>query len=192
MNTASVHAVIMAVPRAITVLKGREKNLALSRFARQALTEAARYSGISLTELEKGPQGQPIPENGMYWSLSHANAYVAATAAPCRVGIDIEVIKPIRTEVIETVFDTKERALKTPFDATRFCRFWTAKEAVLKAAGVGLRGLDTCRIARILDARQLEVRYDDKTWIVSQAEAVPNHIASISIPKACVTWHFCE
>ena len=89
-----IHPVIMAVPEPDRRLKGRHKVTALRRIARKALYQSARYSGFTLGTLEKAENGAPLPSNGIYWSLTHKESYVAAVTAPQPIGIDIEKNRP--------------------------------------------------------------------------------------------------
>lgn len=185
----TVHAVIMAVPAAIRQLRGRENVQALRRYARTALARSAAYSGVTLGALEKGDRGQPLPIHGIHWSLSHTSDYVAAVTAPYRIGIDIEKIRPFTAALKNRVAGDCEWRLSPAVDETLFCRYWTAKEAVLKGVGAGLSGLPQCAISRIADERHLHVRYGIKTWLVSHFWKIKHHLAAITAAHACVRWH---
>ena len=162
----------------------------MSDHARQALAVSAGFAGVRLGELEKGGRGEPLPSNGVYWSLSHTPHYVAAVAAPHRIGIDIERIRPFTPAVRERVAGEEEWALAPDVDETVFCRFWTAKEAVLKAVGVGLGGLSKCSVIEIIDQGQLRLCFERQSWTVSHSLAAANHIAAVSIPAEEALWHF--
>ena len=62
--------------------------------------------------------------------------------------------------------------------ATTFFRYWTAKEAVLKAAGIGLKDLAKCRIIRILNDHHLDLDYGGQKWKVEH-RFFNGHIASV-------------
>ncbi|OHD76443.1 MAG: hypothetical protein A2V99_09615 [Spirochaetes bacterium RBG_16_67_19] len=183
-----LHPVIMPVPPAIRELSGREKILALRRHARTALARSAALSGLTLGALRQGERGQPLPSQGVYWSLSHTTGQVAAVAAPHPVGIDIERITAFTAALKERVACSREWELST-VDELLFCRYWTAKEAVLKAIGVGLGGLSRCAITEIIDEGQLRLAYGPETWIVSHCLKAEQHLAAITVAAGRVQWH---
>jgi 4'-phosphopantetheinyl transferase len=183
-----LHPVIMPVPPAIRELSGREKILGLRRQARTALARSAALSGLTLGALRQGERGQPLPSQGVYWSLSHTTEQVAAVAAPHRVGIDIERITTFTAALQERLAGSREWEL-APVDELLFCRYWTAKEAVLKAVGVGLGGLSRCSITEIIDEGQLLLAYGPETWIVSHCRQAERHLAAITAAAGLVQWH---
>lgn len=78
-------------------------------------------------------------------SISHAHRrVVVAVARGCSVGVDVEPIGPYEdlAEAGAGVLDREERAallaLAPDARARAFFRYWTCKEAVLKATGYGL------------------------------------------------------
>ena len=185
-----LHPVIVPVPDEIRVLKGRGQMRALSAFAREVLSRSALYSGDELGPLKKGERGRPLPVNGVYWSISHTSKYAAAVTASCPVGIDIEKIGPFSDALKKRVASDREWDLAPVLDETLFCRYWTAKEAVLKAVGAGLGGLPRCTITGIEGGRQLQVRYDEETWMVSHFFKAEGHLAAVSVNMDLVYWHF--
>jgi 4'-phosphopantetheinyl transferase len=103
--------------------------------------------------------GQPLPG---CLSISHAEDWAAAAFSPLevqssgmRVGIDLETITPRSEGFIRDYFTQHEADLVsaahagsptgTPHAAQRATLIWSAKEALLKAMGIGLR-LDTRRV----------------------------------------------
>lgn len=184
-----IHPVVLPVPEADRGLKGRPKVAALSRYARQALALSARFSGIALGPLEKRDNGAPIPFNGTHWSLSHADAYVAAVTAPCPVGIDVEKIRPVSQALYKRVALAVEWDLATERTPALFVRYWTAKEAVLKAETIGFAGMSHCKVIKILDDERLELAYKDSVWPVTQHWIDNDHIVTVTISKEKVKWH---
>jgi 4'-phosphopantetheinyl transferase len=78
-------------------------------------------------------------------SLSHsAERVVVAISRGVEVGVDVERVgaAPEEDSLAESVLGANElrelSAVAPPLRAAAFCRYWTRKEAVLKAAGVGL------------------------------------------------------
>jgi 4'-phosphopantetheinyl transferase len=175
----AIYPVILAVPEADRRLRGREKVLRLSALARQAVKLSAGFSGICLGELMKSSDGVPLPTDGCHWSLSHKTEYVAGVAADFPIGLDIEKIKPCMPGLHRMLADDTEWKLGGGQDDFLFFRYWTAKEAVLKAMGIGLSGLSRCRIVRIVDADHLALSYDCKEYFVAHY-CFNGHIAAVS------------
>lgn len=126
---------------------GRERVAAQSRGARACLAAAARGCGAPTGPYEKDASGAPLPLDGWHWSLTHDAQRVAAALARERVGLDLERVCERRAELVERVLDPGERrVLRGPVTPLAFTQVWTAKEAVLKAAGVGLQELSRCRL----------------------------------------------
>ena len=184
-----VHAVVLPVPASDRLLRGREKVRRLSVLARQALVCAAEKSGVRLGSLEKDAAGAPLPSRGAYWSLTHKECYVGAVVAAAPVGIDLEAIVSFAPGLVRKINAAEEWALDDGDSRLRFFRYWTSKEAVLKAAGVGLRDLSRCRVVRLVAPERLLVRYRDADWPVEHFIA-DGHIASVACSGRPVRWHW--
>jgi 4'-phosphopantetheinyl transferase len=185
----TIHPVIMPVPPEDRLLKGREMVAALRRHARTALQQSCRISGKVLGSLEKTAAGAPLPSNGLYWSVTHKQANVAAVVAPHPVGIDIEALRPCNPSLHRRIADDREWALAPEVSDRLFFRFWTAKEAVLKAMGTGLTGLEHCRIQKIVDDTHMALTYDDVSWLVNQYWAEDRHLLAVTMSAEMVKWH---
>jgi 4'-phosphopantetheinyl transferase len=156
---AVLHPVILPVTAANRGLKGPEKVRHLSARARHALALSAARSGVVLPRLPKDDRGAPLPVNGVYWSISHKSDYVAGVVGPDPVGIDLEEIRAFSEGVRRKIADEAEWALSKEDPQRRFFRFWTAKEAVLKAAGTGLSELSRCRVQSVPDGRRVMLSF---------------------------------
>jgi 4'-phosphopantetheinyl transferase len=187
--TPAIHPVIMAVPQPDLELKGREKVAALRRCARKALAHSARCSSVSLGPLKKDDHGAPLPFNGVHWSLTHKESFVAAVTAPHPIGIDIEKVRPFNAALHQRLAGDGEWALAPEVTQTLFFRYWTAKEAVLKAVGKGLVGLSDCRIIAIMDDRHLIVTFQDSKWTVAQYWGTKDHIVAVTADHVEIKWH---
>ena len=185
----TIHPVILAVPEPELGLKGREKVAVLRRCAREALARAARFSSVRLGPLEKDDRGAPRPFNGVHWSLSHKEAYVAAVTAPHAIGIDIEKIKPVNPALYQRLADDQEWALAPDITRVLFFRYWTAKEAVLKAVGLGFAALSHCRIQAIVDAQRLVLTFKDSNWTVVQYWGTRDHVVAVTADHVDIQWH---
>ena len=112
----------------------------------------ARYVGVAPAELDlvSGPHGRPAlagraAEAGIDFNLTHSgDLALLAVARGRRVGVDLERLRTDldALEIAERFFCPAEtaalRALPAPARVEAFFRYWTAKEAFLKATGTGL------------------------------------------------------
>jgi len=190
-----LYPVILPVEPADRRLKGRDRVAALSRRARVALAASARLSGapLEIEAFRKDGEGVPLPAEGLYWSLSHKPRYVAAAVAPHPVGIDVEELRPCRGALFRKVAASQEWALlDAALDpADRFFRFWTAKEAVLKATGVGFKGISGCRVIHVSGPHRLTIDFLERSWQIEQV-FFNGHIAAIVCGNRSVRWQLPE
>ena len=173
-----IFPVILPVPLKVHRLKGRERVEALSRLARRALEICSQKGQLRLGELLKDANGAPMPFDGHYWSLTHKPKYVGAVISPEKTGIDIEEVRTISGPMFQRVAGDREWQLGESRSAMLFFRFWTAKEAVLKAEGVGMTGLSNCVVNRLWDRQHLEIAYQDKRYLIEQVY-FNGHIAAV-------------
>ncbi len=184
----TLHPVILSVPANARQLPPRDLVVYLSRHARKALRLSAEKSGFDMVEPLKGKDGQPLPTNGIYWSLTHKPEYVAAVVARRPIGIDVEKIAERKTVALfNKVADASEWALIGARSWEGFHRYWTAKEAVLKAEGTGLRGLSDCRVIGIQDTFNLIIQVGGRRMAVEH-HYFNNHIASIVKSADNICW----
>ncbi|MEJ2641271.1 MAG: 4'-phosphopantetheinyl transferase superfamily protein [Desulfosarcinaceae bacterium] len=197
----SLYPVILSVPPDIQAAKGGAKVQALSRLARQAAQASARRTlGRHLPDFPKDGDGVPQPVAGVYWSLSHKSALVAGIVAHDPIGIDVEYRRPVKDGMHARIATPEEWRLdkargadpaQTPPEAL-FYRFWTAKEAVLKAVGQGLVGLSKCRITALPAPQCMHLTYDGRPWGVSQ-RWYGDHLVAVALPgslpkKGALRW----
>lgn len=102
------------------------------------------------------PNGRPVaPESGWHFSISHSGPWVAVAFSRRCVGCDLETGASLRRDdlagMARLVFSPQEitrlAVLQDRPDLQRafFLTVWCRKEAVLKAAGLGLAG-DACAV----------------------------------------------
>ena len=185
---AVIYPVILPVPAEVQHLPPRQRVKSLSDCARQALALSAERLGVRLGPLEKDDRGAPVPCDGNFWSLSHKPDYVGGVVAPAAIGLDIEKLRPCSAGLRRKTADAAEWALMGHGDVqTTFFRYWTAKEAVLKARGEGLRDLSRCRIAHIFNPTRLRVDYAGRTWTVEHF-FFEGHVAAVAAGGLRVEW----
>ena len=182
-----IYPVILAVPDKQQKLTGREKVAFLSRHARDALEISAQKSGVKLTRLIKGENGEPVPFDGNYWSLTHKTEYVGGVIASTKIGMDLEKIRPCSAALFRKTARDSEWSLSNADPTRLFFRYWTSKESVLKASGAGIRDLSKCRIVKIIDHNHLIVNYKNQEWIIEHHD-FDGHIASVVKNKFNVEW----
>ncbi len=181
----TIYPVIMAVPEKCSQVT-RDNVLRLGALARKALMLSAQKSGIILGKLDKSAEGAPLPSGGIFWSLTHKDQYVAGVASDCPTGIDIEKIRPCSKGLYRKTADESEWKMGEPVTDLLFFRYWTAKEAVLKFFGTGLKALSQCRISKILDDHRMVLSYNSEELIVEHFY-FDGHIASI-ISHPSIEW----
>jgi 4'-phosphopantetheinyl transferase len=183
-----LHPVVLAVPQRAADLPPRSKVAYLSRYARKALAVSAEKSRIALGRLQKAANGRPLPFNGIHWSLTHKPLYVAGVVSRRQVGIDLEQIRPRKTRaLLHKAGNSDEWRLVGEPSWDVFYRFWTAKEAVLKAAGIGLSDLSDCRVVALGGEQNLTIRYRERIWQVDHFY-FDGHIASIVGTGQRIDW----
>src|SRR5262249_27579833 len=145
------------------------------------------------------PEGKPVlaraaNPDGLTFNLTHADGLVVWAFARDRpVGIDTEFVRQTADEaqVVADFFSRDEqeayRALPASERARAFFRAWTRKEAVLKAAGVGLGGgsagfsvtLTPGEPARVLRGEPGGV--DASRWSLHELEIDSGHVTTLAV-----------
>lgn len=168
---ATLHPVVIAAPAADAHFFGAERVDRQRRRAESALRLAAARAGVELGALEHDARGAPLASDGWHRSHSHTQDCAAAVLATGPVGIDVEPIALRRAAGFANVVSAAERALLGDLDALLFARVWTAKEALLKRAGVGLAELSGCRVRGLCGAYAVRLRYRGAEHVVHQSIA---------------------
>jgi len=144
-------------------------------------------SGLALNTLPKDDKGVPLPVDGVYWSLSHKTAIAGGVASPQPVGLDLETVRPVSRALLSKVADEAEWRLAGDKNERAFFRFWTAKEAVLKAVGKGMAGLSRCKILNIFDEARMTLTYENTRWPVAHIW-FNGHVAALASGQSDVAW----
>ena len=185
-----LNPVILPVPESKKQVKGREKVLFLSAYAREALHQSAALSQVCLGDLEKDEDGVPIPSRGTFWSITHKPRYVGGVVSSAPVGIDIEQIDKVTPGLYKKVAKDEEWDLGRQINReTLFFRYWTAKEAAIKAEGRGIADLLKCQVIEIPDAYTIVLEFAKKIWTIEQTY-FDGHLASIVCDNVKIQWIF--
>jgi len=123
--------------------------------AREALAEALRASAelagaprsLPCEDWPRAASGAPAAVAGWHASFADTTGLAAALVAPLPVGLDAEWLHRRRWEAARERFRASgELALLAADDAAAVLALWTAKEALLKLAGIGLADLARCHL----------------------------------------------
>ncbi len=155
--------------------------------ARLALRHCAELCAAPLEGWSQSPDGSPVPLQGHHWSISHKRRWAAAVIADRPVGIDIEHIHPRRDDLFEVVGKKEEWTLLGECSWHSFFRLFTAKEATLKANGVGIGHLSECGLVEVMDNGRLLTKYKDSDWRIEHFEH-DGHIAAVTCGNAPIAW----
>lgn len=142
--------------------------------------------------MNKTGLGKRVPPN-IYFNLSHSHDAVLVGIAPDRpIGVDIEYIRPLSNmKAIAARFfsEAEYQAIQAfPLDEQNagFFKFWTMKEAYLKATGKGLAGLREVRMTG--DAMAVGCPEDiviadafDKPWSIKPLHPDPGYAAAVAV-----------
>lgn len=101
--------------------------------------------GINNSEIEIGynEYGKPFLKNiGLYFSLSHSNKWVVCGWSNNEIGVDIEKIDKVNTDIAKSSFcKTEYEYIKSGEKYEQYKKFiqiWTLKESYIKYIGKGL------------------------------------------------------
>ncbi len=199
-------------PRAVA--KRRDDFLRGRMVAKQLL--AAIVPGATATDFEILPDDRGVPQVeraggegvGLSLSISHTTGVAAAAAVelPATVGIDVERWMSNPELIIGDYFTSEEQALLEPLQGEAYVRrataIWSAKEAVSKAVGEGLRIAATSLVVReiSLQARDgwnelsIEIRVgaplrvvawmqERSEYVITVAAVVPQGAEEAGVPR---------
>lgn len=142
--------------RKAVVGEDRKNRVARERFRRRFLLRLLLGAYLDCpgkdVRMIKSPRGKPAlaPElsaSGLRFSISHSGDWlVVAVGREVALGVDLEVPRTMNkvVDMARRYFSDHESELiehsEAPFRDRTFLRVWTAKEAMVKAAGTGLAG----------------------------------------------------
>ncbi|HLT33962.1 MAG TPA: 4'-phosphopantetheinyl transferase superfamily protein [Aquaticitalea sp.] len=106
----------------------------------------AKETGLEVSQIhfEKNSSHKPyFPlDRSIFFNIAHAGNYAIIAISKYELGVDVEFMDPNFdfNEIISTVFNDKEIAFIANSKDKRywFYKFWTRKEAIVKAVGKGI------------------------------------------------------
>ncbi len=165
----------------------------------------SRYLGVDprAVRFHYQSHGKPVlgpgfEGSGIQFNVSHSEDLAIYAVSRCRVGVDVERVRPMpdALSVAQSVFSAREIAtlLGLPDDHERelaFLRCWTRKEAFVKALGQGLTvPLDCFDVAlapgdpvELLEVRGQQVTAEQ--WRLMDLNLGDGAIGAVAIERAC-------
>ena len=166
-----------AVQRMLQGVSGQRREQAL-RYKHTLGQFCCLKSWLMLSALHVGEMeflynehGKPYFAGGPYFSISHCKEGIAVAIDDMPIGIDIEAIRHADEELIKrTMNEEEQRQIHSDRD---FIRFWTQKEAIVKAQGTGIQSFE-----------QLQKILEIGNWKLETIEK-EKYIYSIAYGKLC-------
>lgn len=138
-------------------------------------------NGSKLEDLKYTEYGRPYLHSDFDFNISHSgNWVICAMGFNRKVGVDIEEIRPINIDDFKSQFTEKEMFnIKNSVNSyDQFYRYWTKKEAIVKADGKGLN-IDLKEIV----ISKKHAKHGNDTWFLSEVDLSNNCICNLSTDK---------
>ena len=168
-------------------------------------TILSRYLGIEPSQLQfcYSPRGKPFLAETtgggtLQFNLSHSQG-IALYAVTCdrQIGIDVEYIRPIADteQIAKRFFSDREyaviRALPPSQKQEAFFRYWTCKEAYLKATGEGIAQLDQIEVSLMpgepVSLLRISGSLQIQDWVLQELTPASDYVAALAV--AGQGWH---
>lgn len=164
-------------------------------------TLLARYLDIEpiSIQFEYLPHGKPVLVNDptIQFNLSHSQD-LALCVVTCQhaVGIDVEFLRPVAVNNIARRFfrpnEWATLATLNPIEQqSAFFRYWTCKEAYLKACGDGLSKLQGVEVSLSNPAQLVWLENDrSQQWFLQEFQPAYGYMAALVVATAQPNLHF--
>jgi 4'-phosphopantetheinyl transferase len=152
----------------------------------------SRYTQVAAekVQFQYSQYGKPVlagQEQGLYFNLSHSHEMALyAFSVQQEPGIDIEFLRrpiPDAVQLAKRFFSAQEYQLLASLPLNEvpahFFRMWVRTEAVLKAQGIGLSGLDHYTDVGFGEARPGITG----AMAVYELQPAPDYVAALALPK---------
>lgn len=112
-----------------------------SELLKRAVFEEYSINTDELT-IEKGEHGKPYfsEREDIFFNISHSGDYVAAAVWDTPIGIDIQIVRPVKEGLIRKLCNDTEKSFieKSEDKDKAFVTLWALKESYIKAIGKGM------------------------------------------------------
>jgi 4'-phosphopantetheinyl transferase len=160
----------------------RVRTLTGKLLLREAIEQAGLSAGL-MDALGYTNYKRPFVSKDVDFNITHSGLCVACVAgAGMQVGIDVEEIKPIKPEDITAVLRDEElrEMQRTNASPETILRFWTRKEAIVKASGEGLY----LAPQSIFFLDELTAKTSESTWYLHELAFGGEYVAYCVANKA--------
>lgn len=145
------------------------------------------FKDINLLEYVYNESGKPyLKDDNLYFSLSHSNGIVALTVSKEEIGLDIELIKPVKDSVAKRIMNDREYNIYSSLDKnkkiTYFYEVWTSKEAYVKKLGTTI-SLNPSNIEIDEDILIKRIIIDNNEYMLAVTNSISLTIDERYIPK---------
>ena len=145
------------------------------------------FEDIKKLEYIYNESGKPyLKDKNLYFSLSHSNGIVALTVSKEEIGLDIELIKPVKDALAKRIMTTEEYNIYNSLDKnkkiTYFYEVWTSKEAYVKKIGSSIT-LTLSNIEIDEDILIKRINIDNNEYMLAVSNSISITIDERFIPK---------
>ncbi|MCS6815117.1 MAG: 4'-phosphopantetheinyl transferase superfamily protein [Cyanobacteria bacterium] len=164
-------------------------------------TLLARYLNITptLVQFEYLSHGKPVLVNDptIQFNLSHSqDLALCVVTRQHAVGIDVEYLRPVAAnDIAQRFFRPNEwttlATLNPEEQQSAFFRYWTCKEAYLKACGDGLGKLQSVEVSLGNQAQLIWLENDrGQQWFLQEFQPAHGYTAALVVATAQPNLHF--
>jgi 4'-phosphopantetheinyl transferase len=133
-----------------------------------------------LNKIKIDVHGKPHIGKIYNFNISHSGNYVTVGIGHY-IGVDIQRIQSVNISEFSCILSREEcrylRAAKRPDH--EFAQIWASKEAIVKAAGVGLSD----QVKNIYTLANESVTYGNKKWVLIKCVAPKGYAISAAVPE---------
>lgn len=120
-----------------------ERTLIGAVMARYALCKRLKIKNSDLVfDLNKYKKPIVIKPNEIHFNISHSGSWVVCVVDDNKIGVDVEIVRPINFIIAKKFFSQKEYTYllnqNEKMKLKYFYRLWTLKESYIKAEGKGM------------------------------------------------------